>query len=140
MTIEEELGITDRKIGIEIRSSLNIPPAHEIQSDIEKLRGIQSQSRQAIRANRREIEKQRFEQLELLELVKNPTGKDGITYDQTACQNGADRCDKHIDMFNSLIRREREKIAYADGIIKEIEERRCLSEKISRLTGSVARG
>lgn len=137
MTLDEEQKITKRKIGVTIESSLNLLPAHEIQADIEKLKLMQSDSRLAIRANRKEIEKQKFEQINLLKLVEDPTSlNDGIIYNSEACQKSADRCNDHIRMFEALIKKEREKIKHIDEIIKEIEERRCLSEKISQLNGN----
>lgn len=128
----------ERQLSVTIESSLKLPPAHKIRSDIEKLKVMQSKSRQMMRANRRSIRDQRFEQNQLRRLAKDPSSNnDGIIYNAEACTAAADQCDANIRMFESLNGKERAKIDQINGMLKEIEERQCLSEQMSRLIGTV---
>jgi hypothetical protein len=111
---------------VSVKSSLNLPPPRVIQHDIEQLRKNRRRCVQVIEANDKSIEKQREEQKELRALAEDPGD-----YDAEACANAADRCDKHIRTFEALNKKERAKIDQYDGMIKDLEERLCLSEQMS---------
>jgi hypothetical protein len=118
--------MSDREIGVEI--SFGFPPTGDMQADISKLAQTREVSRSAIRDLKRQIEDQRTEQKKLRALVDNPTDEDGITYNPEACANGADRCDKHVAMFEALIKKEQAKVDQATYMIGEIEGRIQLQE------------
>jgi len=122
----------NREIGIEIKSTLNMPPEYEVRADIVKLRGFRKACRETIKTLERQIEDQQFDKIYMEKLSINPLGTDGITYNPEACANAAQRCDKHIGMFESLINKERAKIEQVDYMITEIEKQLCLSEQMSQ--------
>ena len=114
----------EREITVSVMSSLNVPSERALQADIEKLRTMQEQCRNQIEVNRTQADKQRFDKLAFEKLAKDPSDNDdGITYNADACADAAKRCDKHIGMFESLIKREQEKIDHLQYMISEIEKR-----------------
>ena len=125
----------ERKIRVEIKSSLNLPPPKVIEHDLEDLRETLSRCREAIVRNEVSIEKQKEDRKELLNLVENP----GI-YNPVACQEAADRCEKHIAMFQALNKKERSKASQLKKMIGVLERRLCLSEQIYQSTGNPPRG
>lgn len=125
----------DREITIGIETSYNLPSPAEIQVDIEKLKSSAENRKQRIRGFRREIKGQLKEQKELLELVKNP----GI-YNPVACKDAAERCNKHIRMFEATIKKEQVGVDQLERMIEILEERRCLSERILQSTGKGLQG
>lgn len=114
-------------MSVSIKTSYNLPPPAVIQHDIEQLRVERRRCVDAIQTNDKSVEEQRDEQKELLELVDNPGH-----YNPDACAAAADRCEKHIDMFNSLNKKEYAKIDQFDSMIATLEKRLCLSEQTSR--------
>ena len=118
---------------ISVKSSLNLPPPSVIEHDIGLLRESLDRCRDAIRRNRKSVENQRMEQAELLALVDNP-GR----YNSDACQKAADRCDKHIRMFEALNEKEDAKVEQIGGMIRTLEQRKCLSEQMLQSTGKKA--
>lgn len=126
----------NREIGIEVKSTLNMPPASEVRADIVKLRDFRKSCRDSIKSFEKQIEDQRFEKDYMQRLEKDPLGDDGITYNPEACGKAAKRCDTHICMFESLIKKERAKIEQIDYMITEIEKQLCLSEQMLALTGN----
>lgn len=123
--------MTEREIGVEVKSSLNLPSVREMRVDIEKLREMQRASKRIIAEHHRQVEAQKKEREKLIKLTNNSVDQDGVRYNADACQQAADRCFKHIGMFKALAKKEQAKIKQIDGMIAQIEERICLSEQIS---------
>ena len=117
----------EREIGIEI--DFGFPSTGDMQADIEKLAAMRSTSERAVADNEDGIAKQLVEQKELRALAENPVSDDGITYNAEACAAGADRCDKHIRMFEALIEKEQAKVRQLNYMISEIEKHIQMQEK-----------
>jgi len=108
---------------VTIKTSYNLPPAKVIRHDIEELRASRRRAVDAIHANEASIAKQHEEQAQLRTWAEDPGD-----YNPKACSAAADRCDKHVAMFNALIDKEHAKIRQLDHMIAELERRLCLSE------------
>lgn len=125
-----------REISIEVKSTLNVPSAREVKADVGKLREHRRACQDAVKMFNRQIDDQRMDKLYMERLAENPVGDDGIRYNADACANAAKRCDRHIGMFESMIKNEQTKIGQLDYMITEIEKQLCLSEQMSQSTGN----
>lgn len=121
-----------REIGVEVISTLNVPPAHEVKADIVKLRDFRRACKDSIKSFERQIKDQKTDKAYMQRLAENPVGDDGIHYNPEACKKAAERCDLHIGMFESLIKKEKAKIEQLDYMITEVEKQLCLSEQMSQ--------
>jgi hypothetical protein len=122
-----------RKLEIGIKTSWNLPPPRVIQRDIEMLKRNKNACSKTIKGYKREIKNKIDEKEELEKLAINP----GI-YNAEACAKAAVRCDKHLKVFEAVIKKERAKIAQLDSMIKELKKRLWLSEQTLRSTGKQA--
>lgn len=126
----------EREIGVEVKTSLNLPSVREMRADIEKLKDHKDLCAEAIKMNRKQIKRQQTDKKHLVKLSENPVDEDGIEYNQEACAQAAKKCDANIGMFRALIDKEKAKINQLDYMINEIEDRICLSEQMSQSIGS----
>ena len=124
--------VTDRKISVTLETSYNLPPPHEIQSDILVMQEHVQLRRQRIRGYRKSIREKRKEQEYFRELAKNPVDSRGIEYNAEACARSADRMDGDIRVFKATIKKEEAGIKQLQHMIDVCEERRCLSERMSQ--------
>jgi hypothetical protein len=120
------LGSNGRAITIKMTNDGIFPPPEVIQKDIDMLRERLVKRRRRIKEIKQQIKVQKNEQSELRLLVSNP----GI-YDSDACAAGAERCEKHIKMYEGLIKKERAGIEQFEGMIETLEKNKCLSEMMS---------
>jgi len=121
----------EREIGVEIKSSLNLPSRREMKADIDKLKKQRVLCLGAIDGFNTQIDNQVIEKEKLELLAENPLGDDGVTYNAQACADAAKQCDKHIGMLKAMIKKEQAKVDQLDYMIREIENRICLSEQMS---------
>ena len=128
--------MTDREIGVEIKSTLNLPSLKEMRADVMKLRQLQKECHVSMVHNEQQIEAQRLEKSQLLRFAEGDVDDDGIRYSSDACREAACRCDKHIGMFQALIEKEQAKVDQLEYMIREVEKRICLSERMLKSTGN----
>ena len=127
--------MSEREIGVEVSTTLNLPSVREMRFDVDKLGTHRTACQASIERLERQIENQKHEKAHLLKLVEDPV-EDGIRYSPEACARAAEKCDVNVGMFNALIKKERAKVTQLSYMVGEIEKRIWLSEQMSQSTGS----